>query len=564
MGKNDERIKTIILSILILILYLITLVTAIIKKSDYPVILHFSKNYFVGVVLPLLFLCPIFFYLIKFEINLIKLILKNRFTKLVTLVLLILINVGLFIYSGNIGSNYTLTLILPFFIFFITMFSLYLIYDIKLLPGLLFFLFMFFICILLGEIIFKLIKSEKEYAQYEAAFKYRILVEEPFVGEGGRFQPNLNLTMYSPYKKDGVQFITNSHGFRTKEDVDYNPETIRILLLGDSFANGYRIDQETFFGTSLEKNLSIDANRKIQVLSAEVAYPGLGLYYLSKYGLKYHPQIVVYGLCGNDILQSFIFVGKDKLFYFNKSDELLVNKSLDNKKEDFYTFITNFKDLKYENRPSLSEKIIGYFANSIDNYYELLKKVNLFQPFFYLKYKYIHPDGETMYSYLSKYEVADSNLRLFNGNANFGFYLKSEPEIASQMLARFQKIILRLNKICNDQNICFILINFPQRYQVNSRDWQAEKKKWRLKEEDFDLSKLNRQIADFCKSNQICYIDFLDIFKKEAQFQQLYLPGGDMHINEVGHKLAAKIAAEQIEKSGFIKESGKPNFYLPH
>jgi hypothetical protein len=106
--------------------------------------------------------------------------------------------------------------------------------------------------------------------------------------------------------------------------------------------------------------------------------------------------------------------------------------------------------------------------------------------------------------------------------------------------------ILSIKKICDSNNIEFFLINFPQRFQINSRDWHAEKKKWRLKEEDFDLEKLNRQIFDFCEKNSIYYIDLLHDFKKEAQFQQLFLPGGDMHFNEKGHQLAAEKAAKQM------------------
>ena len=89
------------------------------------------------------------------------------------------------------------------------------------------------------------------------------------------------------------------------------------------------------------------------------------------------------------------------------------------------------------------------------------------------------------------------------------------------------------------------------------QDWQAEKRKWRLKEEDFDLKKLNNQIAKFCESNKIQYIDLLDGFKNETldQHQQLYLPGGDMHFNEKGNKLAAEITAEAMNNFSKMESS---------
>ena len=546
MVDSNKKIKQMILIIFNWLIYLNALVIAVAHKSNNPVIWHFSKNYFLGVIVPVLILCPLFFMFIKFKKKFEKLTKGNKKVKYLIIVFLILVNVAIFIYSGNIGSNYSIRLILPFLVFFFSLFSIYIIYDLNMLPKLLTLMFMFFIFFVFGELIAGFLKRDNKFAQWVDTFKYRSLVDEPFVGEGGRFLPSASITMNAPFKKNGVNFISNSKGFRNREEVDYNLETVRILLLGDSFSNGYRMDQEKFFGNLLEKYLSQTCPHNIQVLNAEIAHPGLGLYYLKKYGLKFNPQIVVYGLCGNDILQSFIFVGKDKLFLFNENDELVINKDFDKEKGNFYSYIKYFQGVKYIHQLSLREKLIEIFSVSLDNYYGSFKQLNLFQPLIYLKYKYFHDDGETMTSYLSNYETVDGYLRLFNGNSNFGFYLKSQPEIASQMLCTFQKIILSIKKICDSNNIEFFLINFPQRFQINSRDWHAEKKKWRLKEEDFDLEKLNRQIFDFCEKNSIYYIDLLHDFKKEAQFQQLFLPGGDMHFNEKGHQLAAEKAAKQM------------------
>lgn len=543
----NKRIKEIILLVFVFLIYSILVIFVVLQKSLNPVILSFSKNYFLGVVIPIFLIIPLLFIFIKFKSNLAELSRGNKKIGNLIIAFLFLLNIILWLYSGNIGSNDYIRLVLPFFGFFFTGVIIYSTHDLKILPQILVILFSLFMSIIFCELIVGVVRPEGNFAEWVDAFKYRVFTEDPFFGEGGRFKPGLHIKMNSPFKRNGVNFITNSKGFRNNEEVDYSSETIRILLLGDSFTNGYRIDQEKFFGYLLEKNLSHSYKKKFQVLNTEIAYPGLGLSYLKKYGFSHNPQIVIYGLCGNDILQTYIFVGENRLFSFDdKNNDLVVNEAYDKKNGDLYNYITNFKDLKYVAQISLFRKLVEKVSNSIPNYYHSLKRLNTFQPLVYLKNRYWKYDGETMFSFLSKYEVEDGYVRLFNGNANLGFYLKAQPKIAAQMLDLFQKIILNMKESCDEKGLPFILINFPLRFQINPQDWQAEKRKWRLKEQDFDLEKLNKQIFKFCQEYQINYLDLLYDFKNTAQRQQFFFPGGDMHFNEQGHELAAAAVAQQM------------------
>ena len=48
---------------------------------------------------------------------------------------------------------------------------------------------------------------------------------------------------------------------------------------------------------------------RLTVVNAEVSDPAFGLYYLQNFGVRYRPDVVLVGLCGNDMLQAENFVG---------------------------------------------------------------------------------------------------------------------------------------------------------------------------------------------------------------------------------------------------------------
>ena len=104
-----------------------------------------------------------------------------------------------------------------------------------------------------------------------------------------------------------VYWQTNSKGFRNTKEFDYIPASnvLRILSIGDSFTAGYRIGQNETFSFLLEKWIN-KTYKKSEVLISCIEEPTTGLYYLSKFGQKYNPDIILLGITiGNDIAQTF-------------------------------------------------------------------------------------------------------------------------------------------------------------------------------------------------------------------------------------------------------------------
>ena len=76
--------------------------------------------------------------------------------------------------------------------------------------------------------------------------------------------------------------------------------------MGDSFVAGYRVGQEETFSFLCEQWVKQHLGTS-EVLVSEIEEPTTALYYLNKFGLTFHPHIVILGITlGNDIVQSYI------------------------------------------------------------------------------------------------------------------------------------------------------------------------------------------------------------------------------------------------------------------
>ncbi len=76
--------------------------------------------------------------------------------------------------------------------------------------------------------------------------------------EGGHLVPLLDVLARGEHRGQAVRWVTNSKGYRNDSEFAYEvPEgTYRILLMGDSYVDGFRTDQERTIGYLLERHLN--------------------------------------------------------------------------------------------------------------------------------------------------------------------------------------------------------------------------------------------------------------------------------------------------------------------
>jgi hypothetical protein len=100
-------------------------------------------------------------------------------------------------------------------------------------------------------------------------------------------------------------FRTNSAGFRGREySPEPPPDTFRIVLIGDSLAMGWMTDEAATYAMRVEKMLN-EASTKTRFEVLNLGLGGLNtrlvVNRLNRIGLRYEPDLIVYGFTLNDI-----------------------------------------------------------------------------------------------------------------------------------------------------------------------------------------------------------------------------------------------------------------------
>lgn len=389
--------------------------------------------------------------------------------------------------------------------------------------------------------------------------------EEPFLGEGGRLRPNLDLYMASAERLRGATVRTNSQGFRNAEEFGPIPEPgeLRVLSLGDSFSIGMQIDQEDFLGPRLEAELARDPGGPVRVLNAEVSDPAYGLHYLQRHGLAYRPQVVLYGLCANDTLQAASRFGPGQLFELGASDALIAHPEAPSP-----AGVAAHRELVYPTAspnalasaaPSFWQRGVGAVVTRLRwNARKLAGRLLRFRALRPFDRDITRTTPVPMFSYASAQERIDGHMRLLDGTANLAYFYLAAPPVIDAMYEKLFALLRAMDRSVRRAGGDFVLVVHPQRFQVEPADWQAIRDYWGLDESDFDLERYNRRLADFCRESGLLCLDLLEAFRSKAAGRSLYLPRGDMHYNRAGHAVAAKALADFLRANGQAPASRPP------
>ena len=380
-------------------------------------------------------------------------------------------------------------------------------------------------------------------------------VTPPYIGPGGRLRANLDVYMESAEMPQGAHLVTNGSGFRNVAEIPETPAPgeLRILSLGDSFSIGMQVDQTHFFGAALETQLrAAMPERRVTVANAEVSDPAFGLYYLQNSGVRYQPDVVLLGLCGNDMLQAENFVGEDRFFQLDDTGTLVPSPG-----RTHGDAIARYRDFAYPMvcdralaRSGKGDRILripryGHkLAESARKTRRRLLQFRVFRALFGTGSG--PPPPALMHSYAAEYERADGRMRLLDGTANLGYFYRKPAPVVDTLYERLFEVLDAMDATARAAGARFVLVLHPQRFQVVEADWAVIREAWCLNDADFDLEQYNTRVRAFCADRGILCVDLLDAFRSAAGERGLYLPRGDMHFNRAGHAVAAEHVARAL------------------
>ena len=346
-----------------------------------------------------------------------------------------------------------------------------------------------------------------------------MIVLEPYLFKGlYEYDPDLGFRVRAYYPV-GQGTITNRFGFN---DHDYplqkTPGIYRILVVGDSF--GWVGGQEGNYTAMLERQLDNHYGyHRIDIINT--GYPmtqtAEQLVMLKKYGLQYHPDLVILGF----------FVGNDFIDGNPNRKRIVVN--------DLYIDIDKRREHIILGYPIVFQSRLLLYVKQKYKIFAELRKGAATEPRQRLSQEQRGPFAEETFLDLERAE-----LEFFN--------------ISSSRKGRFQKninyilqSITEMDALLKSRNIKFMVAIYPDVFQIDKTLLRVIVERFRLHMEDYDLDLAQNILKSFLQSNGISYIDFTDRFRSESREKDLYL-SSDPHWNHSGNQLAADILFETLVK----------------
>ena len=335
---------------------------------------------------------------------------------------------------------------------------------------------------------------------------------------GWKNKPLAEGSFATPDSKTFVRI--NSKGLRDEEyEYAKPPGVYRILVLGDSFAWGYGVEQGNNFSDQLEELLNKSAaGNLVEVINAGVSGYGTDqeLLLLEREGMKYQPDLVLVAFATNDF-------------------------TLDNKsgRHGYYLkpyFSVEGGQLKAKNYP-LADVTAGEWDDLLKNWKpeEKTEKRKGFKGF--LKYQ------TKTYPFLSQgfKDMRYSMLRSLSRNQAFGKVFNqmridlSKEDIDLEVT---KKIFLKMKEITSSGNAQLAVFVVPYKSALEKLP-----------------NPYLQDFLDFFQSNEIAGFYPYDIFYEKFKSGEKLFLSHDDHWNENGHMLAAQTIRDFLVEQGLIPVS---------
>ncbi|ERT06480.1 GDSL-like Lipase/Acylhydrolase family protein [Lyngbya aestuarii BL J] len=356
-----------------------------------------------------------------------------------------------------------------------------------------------------------------------------MIVLEPYLFKGlYQYDQDLGFKI-RPYANGNNQF-----GFNDKDyPLEREAGKFRMLVVSDSFnwAGGKEENYTTLLENQFTEYYGID-----QVEVINTGYPGTHtgeqLEMLKKFGLQYHPDLVVLGF----------FVGNDFIDADPHRKRIIVN--------DIYIDIDKREELVIFGYPIIGQSRLWLFIQ---------QKYKIFQEA--AKSQQALESGETL--------IASSTPQLVTQNYNSTveqspgiLSLETFLEVEKSRLSFCRKhdlaegerdkninyilnAISEMNRILQEKNIQFVVAIYPDEFQVNPKLFNQIIEEFNLKPEKYQVTCMQDILKQHLEAENIAYIDFLERFKAEQKKQHLYLLQ-EPHWNSAGNQLAADILFDNL------------------
>ena len=326
---------------------------------------------------------------------------------------------------------------------------------------------------------------------------------------GWKLKPNSEGTLATSEFQTRIKI--NSNGVRGPEVSYVKAENERrILILGDSFAEGYTVDLEERFTNLLEKQLNVTAESRISVINLGVSgYSNdQELLQFQYEGKKYQPYIVILLVYDNDIISNIRnkhWRGSKPVFELAGTELVLTNTPVPQR-----TRVKAVKGWLYSN-----SQLYQFTRRVVRNNHYLLS----------LAVRIGLTDEESLAV-----------------PAEFNVYARSYDAQTSYAWKVTERIIQELDDDVAKAGAELLIAYVPSRAAVYSEDWKATRRRYGKSSDEWNVNRVAGELADICGRNGVPFLDLtsalqvaaadLDRKEKRVYFEKdgHWTPEGNAHV----------------------------------
>jgi hypothetical protein len=353
-----------------------------------------------------------------------------------------------------------------------------------------------------------------------------------------------------------VPVTTNSLGLRDRERrYEKDEATFRILLLGDSFADGIEVALPDIFSLKLERCLAERANRPVEVINSGTGSysPGDELLFYLHEGVKYRPDLVLSAVfVGNDITDMERAIDDNMIQSFGGYQFYLEDGQLAKR---WIEWASPETPLPFPEAMLRRYSRLYYIFQAPDSRVRRLVQEKL------------AGWGLTQEAGSAAQAEQDSPLPEYAADEYLIIFAKNFPDnevIApriKELWALFQAVYRELDQAVSHQDRQLAVILLPRAAQVHPQMYDRFAAEFlgrypSLDQSDWanwDLNAPNVAMHRFFSENNIPMFDLLPGFRAYAQSHpDLLYYQEDIHFNEKGHQLTADLTCDWLVSGGLV------------
>jgi hypothetical protein len=360
------------------------------------------------------------------------------------------------------------------------------------------------------------------------------------MGPGGLLRPSVDCTARGAWLWQSVRWITDADGFRNRQPLAHPKPAgrLRILVLGDSFSSGYRIDQDATFPARLEQRLR-GAGLDAEVRNSCTEDPVLTADYLARFGDAAQPDVVVQAFCiGNDFTEADYRLNVEPYFAWDDSATDPRKRIVGGNMTVDARLARAFRALEFPPEcltrggplpkpfPPLPDASLPPNAKPWANRWAVGRALR--------QAWVVHTSGGDHWPVDA---LTPAMLNSVGGehpmdtSTGFGFFARQPIAEVRRSYATTGKVLGHLRDLCQALGARLVVVPIPQRFQVTADSWRLNAEAYGLRAACFDMDRPNQWMGTTCAQLGVDCVDPLPAMRTAATKGggPLYQSSADMH-----------------------------------